>query len=198
MTDYLFIKELEVDIHLHNIEIPDSMRQEIRDTIKTASFKKKSVVICQTQVCNEMLFVVNGILASEYIVDGKSVISRFFVKSNFCSNIVSAASQDLALDNIIALTDVDVISMPFDWFIRCYLKDMTFGEYIRLKVMQNMLEAKNFISMKTISDTESKYQFLKKEYPEILQNVSDKYVAAFFGITPEGLSRFFKKRHEKS
>ncbi|MEO0472984.1 MAG: Crp/Fnr family transcriptional regulator, partial [Bacteroidota bacterium] len=68
------------------------------------------------------------------------------------------------------------------------------GVFLRKKILEHLIEAKNFISMKTSTSTEAQYGFLESAYPEIIKHTPSKYIAAFIGITPEALSRFLKQR----
>jgi len=162
-------------------------------TLSTAS--KREIIFRQTEICNEVIYILKGIAASEYNIEDKLIITRFFQERNLCSNMVSAASKTIQSDNVIAITDVEYITLPFDYFMNIYLHSDTIGVFLRKKILQHLIEAKNFISIKTSADTEVQYAFLEKDYPEIIRKTASKYIAAFIGITPEALSRFLKQRH---
>ena len=102
----------------------------------------------------------------------------------------------LSSSMIIAITPITSLSIPYHLFYQYYLYSSTFGIFIRKKMLENMVEAKHFISFKTISDTETKYQFLEENYPEIIRDTPSKYIANFLGITPEALSRFLSRRYK--
>ena len=74
-----------------------------------------------------------------------------------------------------------------------YLHDEKIGGFFRMKILEHLIEAKNFISIKTSTNTEVQYSFLESNYPEIIKHTPSKYIAAFIGITPEALSRFLKQ-----
>lgn len=189
-----YLDVLKQEIQAYHIRLLDSHWDELSDNFSERIFKKRSDIFKQTEVCQSILYVTEGIAASQYIDDGETVITRFFRKGNFCTNLVSASSNSLGSDNVIAITDVKGICMPFRIFHKLYLHSNTLGLFIRKKMMENNIEAKNFISIKTISNIEKKYQFLEEHYPEIIRDTPSKYIANFFGITPEWLSRFLKNR----
>ncbi|MEL6633823.1 MAG: Crp/Fnr family transcriptional regulator [Bacteroidota bacterium] len=165
-------------------------------TCEVQSAKKRAVLFPQTEICNRVIYLMEGIVASEYRYEDKHVITRFFQKGNFSANIVSAATGALAGDNLIAITDVVFISIPFDQFIEWYLHSDYMGLFIRKKIIQNSLENKHFTTIKTISSTEKRYQFLENHYPEVIRHTPSKHIASFLGISPEALSRFLSKRYK--
>jgi CRP-like cAMP-binding protein len=161
-------------------------------TVNTAS--KRKIIFRQTDVCDSVIYILKGVAASAYNEEGKITISRFFQAGNLCSNMVSAVSKTIESDSVIAITNVKYVAMPFDYFMNLYLYSDKIGVFFRKKILEHLIDAKNFISIKTSATTEVHYSFLEKQYPEIIAKVPSKYIAAFIGITPEGLSRFLKHR----
>ena len=161
-------------------------------SVHTAS--KSEIIFRQTDICDSVIYVLEGIAASEYNEEDKSIISRFFQPGNLCSNMISAVSKTFASDNVIAITNMKYVAMPFDYFMNLYLYSDKIGIFLRKKILEHLIEAKNIINIKTSSVTEVQYSFLEENYPEIIAKTPSKYVAAFIGITPEALSRFLKQR----
>ncbi|MEO1628306.1 MAG: cyclic nucleotide-binding domain-containing protein [Bacteroidota bacterium] len=161
-------------------------------SVHTAS--KREIIFRQTDICDRVIYILEGIAASEYNEEDKFIISRFFQSGNLCSNMISAVSKTFASDNVIAITNVKYIAMPFDCFMDLYLYSDKLGIFLRKKILEHLIEAKNIISIKTSSVTEVQYSFLEENYPEIIAQTPSKYIAAFIGITPEALSRFLKQR----
>lgn len=190
---------LRDDISRLNVPISQDEWDRLQGIIEDRHYPKKSVIFSQVSVCNEVLFITDGITASEFVTEGgKPIITRFFLKNNLCSNVVSAVSGIEASDNVYAVTATSAISIPYDLFYKCYLRSGKFGEYLRIKMLLNLVEVKNFLSIKTISSTKSRYQFLENNYPEILRLVPQKDIANFLGLTPEGFSRFLRNYLSKS
>lgn len=160
--------------------------------VKTA--QKRETILRQSEVCTEVLYLLDGIAASEFNTREKYIISRFFQPGNFCSNLVSAVTQTIQPDNVVAITRLSYVSIPFANFMELYLHSDSIGLYIRKKMMELLVEDKHFISLKTTTSTTDQYIFMEQHYPEILQQTPARYIAAFMGITPEALSRFLKSR----
>ena len=190
------VQLLKKQIQGYDTSVSEKELMQLSTQFVFKTFAKRDIVFSQTEVCKEVLIVLEGILASEFAQPNKTIISRFFRPGNLCSNLVSVVQQTIASDNIIAITPVTSISIPYHFFYQYYLYSSTFGIFLRKKLLENMVEAKHFISIKTISDTETKYQFLETNYPKIIRDTPSKYIANFLGITPEALSRFLARRYK--
>ena len=161
-------------------------------SLNTAS--KREIIFRQTDICNSVIYILEGIAASEYNEEHKFIISRFFQSGNLCTNMISAVSKTIKSDNLIAITNMKYVAMPFDYFMELYLYSDKIGIFLRKKILEHLIEAKHFISIKTSSITEVQYSFMEENYPEIIEKTPSKYIAAFMGITPEALSRFLRQR----
>ena len=141
------------------------------------------------------LFLASGIVASRQThLDGNVSIARFFEPGQFCANLTSTWNQEYASDDLIALTDVIGMELPDSVFRPEYLDGSALGRYLRIKVMETLCFDKEVICAKTQSSTESRYTFLEQFQPTVVASVQHKHVAAFLGITPQGLSRFLRYR----
>ncbi len=188
------MEELKLEIEQYIQAKIDTEWKEFSSHLTVNTASKREIIFRQTEICDSVIYVLEGIAASEWNEEDKVVISRFFQAGNLCSNMISAVSKTIKSDNIIAITNVKYIAMPFDYFMNLYLYSDKIGIFLRKKILEHLIEAKNFISIKTATVTEVQYSFMEEEYPEIIAKTPSKYIAAFMGITPEALSRFLKKR----
>ncbi|MEM9794728.1 MAG: hypothetical protein AAF848_17440, partial [Pseudomonadota bacterium] len=73
-----------------------------------------------------------------------------------------------------------------------------FGQYLRIKAMETLILDKDILCAKTSNDTEVQYSFLERSFPEVVQRATQKDVARFIGVTPQGLNRFLRNRKSSS
>lgn len=159
------------------------------------AYDRKSTIFSQAQVADRVLFVASGIVASEQVhLDGTPAIARFFERGQFATNVTSAWRRELAEDTLIAITDVQGVTMPVRFFTREYMDGGAFGQYLRRKVLETIFFDKEVICAKTLTETEARYRFLKDQHRDVLDLVPAKDVARFLGIAPQSLSRFLRKR----
>lgn len=187
---------LEEAIKSYEVPITQEELRHLSQQIEQKSAKKKTVIFRQTEPCNSVIYLISGITASVYNYEEKEVITRFFQRGNFSTNIISAVSKKVASDSLIAITDIVYLLIPFELFIDAYLHSNTFGLFIRKKIIENSIENKNFTTIKTIGETPIKYQFLVENYPQVIRDTPAKYIAQFLGLTPEGYSRFLAKQRK--
>ncbi|MEM1362767.1 MAG: hypothetical protein AAGF94_13790 [Pseudomonadota bacterium] len=153
----------------------------------------------QSRVADSWVFLSHGIAASEQTwLDGGSTIARFFEPGNICANLTSAWTRDIASDDLIAVTDIAGVAIPDDIFRREYLEGGFFGRYLRLKMIAAHLFAKELVCAKTSGKTETRYNFLEQYHQNVIGSVPQKDIARFLGVTPQGLSRFLRRRKSQA
>jgi len=190
------LHEFKAEIASYGVSIPDEEWHHLLDLIEVKTAKKKEVIFSQTNLCNHVIYLMSGITATIYLYDDKEVITRFFQKGNFNTNIVSAESKSIESDILVAVTDIEYLLFPFSFFLNSFFHSNTFGLFVRKKLMKMIIENKKNMTIKTINDTELKYQFLEENYPDIIKHTPSKYIAKYLGVTPEGYSRFLSSRRK--
>ncbi|MEO1550881.1 MAG: cyclic nucleotide-binding domain-containing protein [Pseudomonadota bacterium] len=186
---------LEGDIRHLGIAIDLITWERIVQRCKSVQVMAGDKIQNQARVADSWIFLSDGVAASEQTDDdGVSTIARFFEPGDFCANLTSAWTRDIASDDLVALTNVDGIEIPDEVFRREYLEGGSFGTYLRLKMMTAHLFAKELICAKTSGRTETRYRFLERHHKTVVGSVQQKDIARFLGMTPQGLSRFLRQR----
>ena len=189
---------LKTDIETSVSLVPDAEWNRFVEQTTELSVKKNAVILRQTEICREVLYITDGIAASEYVVDGRNIISRFFQNGNICTNLISATKARPDCDNLISITPLQALSIPFNTFNEYYHGTSVIGRFVREKILQTIFEDKIITSSKTLLTNEALDQFIRETYPEIIRRVPSKYIAHFMGITPESYSRLLKRQLQKS
>ncbi|MEO0527275.1 MAG: hypothetical protein AAFZ89_08620 [Bacteroidota bacterium] len=174
-------------------DLSESEWEIFRAQLKPKMYKKGTTIFSQATVCKHVLFVSEGIVASEYQTTEDQVINRFFNAKALCSNVESLMSGTLNNDRMFAITNVLGVLIPKSTFIQYYLHSDRIGLYFRMKLLDIIREDKQFISMKTNSRIETQLTFLQENYPDIILETPWKYIASFIGVTPAWLSRKLKE-----
>lgn len=185
------------DIAERNITLSAELWSSLRVSFTEVTARAGEYIYEQHDIGDRWLFVTHGVVASQQNhEDGSFFISRFFETGQFCTNLTSTWTQDLAGDNLIAISDVRGVQLPDPLFRNELIRGGRFGEYLRIKAMETLCFDKEIIAVKTCADTETRYRFLEQHYDTVLDNARKKDLAAFIGVTPQGLSRFLKNRRQ--
>ncbi|MEO1483673.1 MAG: cyclic nucleotide-binding domain-containing protein [Myxococcota bacterium] len=175
--------------------LDDDEWRRISTRLADCSYRQGEVIFSQVRLTDHWLFITDGVAASEQTTpDGAVLIGRFFEPGHICSNITSAWARQISSDDLRAITDVEGVLLPNPLFRQEYLGGGAFGRYLRIKAMAALLFDKEILCTKTTNDTDIQYRFLEYNYREVIRRSTQKDIARFIGITPQGLSRFLKNR----
>lgn len=186
----LFIEHLKRNGH----SISDSELAVLNKEARVHHYKKREVVFSQAVVATHIGFVIDGVLASEFVHHDESSISRFFCEGDLCANIESVFQSQYAADTLFAITPATVFTLPFKHFEEMYLTSEYFGLYLRKQLLLNTLTTKKIVSIKSQPLAQAKQEILEKDLPWVLERVPQKYIASFLGLTPQGYSRFLREK----
>ncbi|MFP3595079.1 Crp/Fnr family transcriptional regulator [Chryseobacterium sp. SIMBA_029] len=162
------------------------------------SFKKNEVILKSNFRYSDVLFVSEGILASEFTADEKTVIGRFFQSGNLCTNFDSLLHQTASRYQIVSITSCTVISIAASDFMEYYHNGISLGKILRNRVLEIIAEDILITDVKLLYGKNEMSEFIRSHYSDIAQKVPYKYIAQFLGITPEAYSRILKQSHHKS
>lgn len=199
----LSVKNKSLEDHLRVLfnlkELPQD--EEWSSLIKNArlqSFKKNEVILKSNLRHSDVLFVAEGILASEFTAGEKTVIGRFFRPGNLCTNFDSLLHQTVSRYQIVSITSCTVISMTASDFMEYYNNGISLGKILRNIVLEIIAEDILITDVKLLYGKNEMIEFIRAHYPDIAQKVPFKYIAQFLGITPESYSRILKQSHHNS
>lgn len=167
-------------------------------TASVKHFKKNEVILKRGLRYSDVLFVAEGILASEFTIDEKTVIGRFFRPGNLCTNFDSLLHQTVSRYQIISVTTCTVVSISAAEFMEYYYNGISLGKVLRKTVLEIIAEDIWITDVKLLYGKNEMVDFIKSNYPDIAREVPYKYIAQFLGITPEAYSRILKLRHRHS
>lgn len=189
------LEALEADILAHEVELSPQRWAALRRSLTLLEMPARACIYPEHNVGDRWLFLTSGVAASRQSnEDGSLSIARFFVPGDFCANLTSTWYQQYAQDELIAISHVQGVEVPDNLFREEYLAGDDFGRYLRFKAMTTLCFDKDLLCTKTSASAETRYRFLEQCQALVLEQARQKDVAAFLGITPQGLSRFLRRR----
>ncbi|GAA0523973.1 Crp/Fnr family transcriptional regulator [Chitinophaga japonensis] len=141
-------------------------------------------------VCRYDNYVLEGWLRSFYVDDkGEEHTLHFATADWWITDLESFLQETPAEVHIAALTPVTVLQLDKPSLERLYAEIPAFERFFRI-LHQNAYLAQNRRILNNISmNGEARYLDLLQRYPALVQNVPQKYIASYLGITPVFLSQ---------
>ncbi|WP_165689948.1 Crp/Fnr family transcriptional regulator [Elizabethkingia bruuniana] len=179
-------------------EVPQDLEwRGLQENAEVRTYKKNEVILKQHLRFTDVLFVVEGILASEFTMKDKTVIGRFFTPGNLCTNFDSLLNQTVSQYQVMSMTSCRVIAISAAQFMEYYYNGNSVGKILRKIVLEIITEDIWITNVKLMYQKPEMIAFMQQYYPEVVRDVPYKYVALFLGITPEAYSRILKKGHSR-
>jgi len=165
---------------------------EISKYFELRHFKKGDFFLKQELLGDSLGFIQNGLFQFYVETDGNTITSYIAYRNDFILSIACFFANQPSKENIIALVDSDVWIISKTNFKALQENINGFKEFYVL-VLEKLLvcidESRfDYITLKP----EDRYLKLIREEPELLQQVSLKYLSALIGVTPRHLSRIRK------
>ena len=191
-------EEYLIDIFKLKEAPKDKEWQDLLEHARLRTFKKNEIILKQHLRFTDVLFVAEGILASEFTMKDKTVIGRFFTPGNLCTNFDSLLNQTVSQYQVVSMTSCKVIAISAAQFMEYYYNGNSVGKILRKIVLEIITEDIWMTNVKLMYQKPEMIAFMQQHYPEIVRDVPYKYVALFLGITPEAYSRILRKGYERT
>ncbi|OBS13763.1 hypothetical protein ATE49_12145 [Elizabethkingia miricola] len=190
-------EEYLIDIFKLKEVLQDKEWRGLLENAEVRTYKKNEVILKQHLRFTDVLFVAEGILASEFTMRDKTVIGRFFTPGNLCTNFDSLLNQTVSQYQVVSMTSCRVIAISAAQFMEYYYNGSSVGKVLRKIVLEIITEDIWMTNIKLMYQKPEMIAFMQQHYPEVVRDVPYKYVALFLGITPEAYSRILKKGHSR-
>jgi CRP/FNR family transcriptional regulator, anaerobic regulatory protein len=157
--------------------------------LELKEFKKRAHLLEEGNVENYVYYVVEGIIRNYCSKDGDEISLDFFFAGNFTNSYMSFLTREKSIVSVQALTDVKIVRIHYDNLQILYASSLAFSAIGRILTEgQYIKRTKRELSFITKTARE-RYEDVRRENPELIQNIPQKYLSTFLGISPETLSR---------
>jgi len=165
--------------------------------LNSKEIPKKTCLLAEEQACKHLSYVHSGALRS-YCLDkqGKESTVMFAVAGWWVTDMYCFLNDKPAMMHIEAIEDSCIFQLSKENFDKLFTQVPKFERFFRI-LMQNAYtrEQLRIIENLTLSAEERYDRFLNK-YPQVVQQVTQKQIASYLGITPEFLSAIRKKKSQ--
>jgi CRP-like cAMP-binding protein len=177
-----------------HIQLDEDEQKRFSSLLVYKQLQKKDFLLKEGEPCKAIYFVNSGALRA-YCLDkeGRESTIMFAVKDWWITDMHCFVNQQPAMMFINVIENSSIWQLKFNDLQYLYTQVPKFERFFRI-IMQNAYtrEQLRIIQKLTLSAEERYLNFLQK-YPQITQQVTQKQIASYLGITPEFLSTIRKK-----
>ena len=161
--------------------------------VQNIKLKKGDFFIKENRISKEVAFVVSGLFRSFYYSSSEEEVTYCFTFSNsFVSAYSSFLSQTKTIENIQALTDIELLTISRDDILMLEKSSTNWLKFFKLITEQEYIKMEKRVLLLQKESAEKKYTDLLINHPEYLQVIPLNFLASYLGITQRHLSRIRK------
>ena len=190
MTHDLIFKNISKHIVLDNDETT-----HFTSLLSYKEIPKKTCLLTEGQTCKHLNFVHSGALRSYCLdKDGKESTIMFAVADWWVTDMYCFLNNKPSMMYIETIEDSCIFQLSKENFDKLFSAVPKFERFFRI-LMQNAYTREQLRVIESLSLTsEERYDRFLLKYPQIVQQVTQKQIASYLGITPEFLSTIRKKK----
>lgn len=155
--------------------------------------KKGDFFIKEGRTCKEVGFVTSGLFRSFYHSSSEEEVTYCFTFSNsFVSAYSSFLSQNKTVENIQALTDIEILTISRNQILKLEQSSTNWLKFFKLIAEQEYIKMEKRIFLLQKETAEKRYRDLLINQTEFLQLIPLNFLSSYLGITQRHLSRIRK------
>lgn len=185
---------LLIDNILKHVALTPQEQELFLSKTETRHYKAKTILLNAGEVCKNSYFVNSGVLRSFNINDNivEHVLS-FACSGWWIGDMYSLLSQKPGNLFIQVLEDAEIVLLSKENQEILYQEIPKLERFFRI-LTENSLVANQERLMDNLSlSAEERFEKFSKKYPSLMQQVPQKQIASYLGVTPE----FFSKMKSK-
>lgn len=157
------------------------------------SYKSGDTILKKGDVYDSYYFLCKGALRLHDEVNGKDTTLNLIVKPRFMADLVSMTEQSPTKVHLSTAAQSTVLIVKRKCWEEIASKDVVFERLARKLMEQFFLEGAERMHALLFLSPEERYEMILKNSPELIRFVAQKYLASFFNITPQSLSRLKRR-----
>jgi len=157
-------------------------------------FKEKEVdegecIAKSGEVCNKLVFVVNGLLGLCFVnSNGDEFINGFFSANSLVTSYFSFKEQAVSDFCLLALKPSQLLIIRYDELMNPASGEVGQLLLTRYGNLEHQRKERHDIMLYN-KDAETRYRWFSVNYPNLKGNICDSYVASFLGLSRECVVR---------
>ena len=168
----------------------------IQKSLQPVKFEKGELLLKEGQICKDLYFLEHGLLRFFALHHGEE-ITKFFTDAPYTfTSQKSFTEKKPATESIQAIEPSAVWKLSVE---KAYelLHIPAWSEFVRCLIQEVQFYTENLLLEMQTETAENRYRKMLEEQPEFVQRIPIKYLASYFGIAPQSLSRIRKQMLRK-
>jgi CRP-like cAMP-binding protein len=176
-------------------QMPDPLRNDIRQHLHVRKYDKNTVIVRPGRVNTKMLFIAKGSVRCYKPSPNASSPSKEKINRRFLFENDAYGSIGLFLKNIPetqfvqALQLATIIEIAFEDLLNIFGQKAEYQRYMHTLFSRPSADLEKIADMLRMSSAQEKYDFLANAFPHLPNQITQRDLASFMGITPETLNR---------
>ena len=177
-----------------HISLKKTEEKYIMSLLEYKVLKSKEFLVKQGEVSKQSAFVLNGCLRG-YTIDnnGFEHVLSFAPKDWWIADMYSLLSQKPGNLNIEAMIDTEVVLISKINQEKMYEKIPKTERFFRIIIEKSLVAYQQRLNDNLSLSAKERYLKFCKTYPQLINDIPQKQIAAYIGVTPEFLSKLRAK-----
>ena len=158
------------------------------------SVPSKAILLEEGKIAEKLYLIHKGCLRLFFYNEGKDITFQFFFEGDFVASFDSLYKRTPSLFYLESIEPTELTAIRREDFYNQINNNLSFRQLYEEKLIDRFHAYQQLFLSRIKNTPQQRYEELLKEYPNIIQRVSQHYIASYLGITPVSLSRIRNRR----
>ena len=182
--------ELFLDNMRKHIRLSEEEEAVVISKLRPVNLKRREHLLKQGQVARDLAFVMEGCLRAYALDDnGFEHILQFAPAGWWISDMSSVISRRESLLNVDAIKPSEVLLLSREDQLSLFDEVPKLERYFRVLTENGLVSSRMRLIENLSLTARQRYLRFCQTYPNLINEIPQKYIASFIGVTPEFLSK---------
>jgi CRP-like cAMP-binding protein len=182
--------ELFLDNMRKHIRLSEEEEAVVLSKLRPVKLKRREHLLKQGQVARDLAFVMEGCLRAYALDDnGFEHILQFAPAGWWISDMSSVISRRESLLNVDAIKPSEVLLLSREDQLSLFDEVPKLERYFRVLTENGLVSSRMRLIENLSLTARQRYLRFCQTYPNLINEIPQKYIASFIGVTPEFLSK---------
>lgn len=158
------------------------------------SVPSKAILLEEGKIAEKLYLIHKGCLRLFFYNEGKDITFQFFFEGDFVASFDSLYKRTPSLFYLESIEPTELTAIRREDFYNQINNNLSLRQLYKEKLIDRFHAYQQLFLSRIKNTPQQRYEELLKEYPNIIQRVSQHYIASYLGITPVSLSRIRNRR----